>query len=234
MKRLLFIIPWVLLLVTGCTVAPNTDLTALVEEQLVEIEGLKSENAALLDQIKALEATESPEQQEINQTPASLLQRATEVVQLLKDEDMASLATYVHPTQGVRFTPYGYVNFATDQAFTAAQVPNLLSDTTVYTWGSFDGSGDPIQLTAAAYFADFVYDEDYISPHIIGNNTVIGTGNSLINMAQVYPTASFVEFHFTGFDTQYGGLDWSSLRLVFEQVGGEWMLIGIIHDQWTI
>jgi len=53
-------------------------------------------------------------------------------------------------------------------------------------------------------------------------------------LAIAYPTASFVEFHFTGFDPQYGGIDWSSLRLVFENVGGNWLLIGIVHDGWTI
>jgi len=43
-----------------------------------------------------------------------------------------------------------------------------------------------------------------------------------------------VEYHFPGIDPQYGGLDWRSLRLVFQQSGGEWYLVGIIHDQWTI
>jgi len=29
-----------------------------------------------------------------------------------------------------------------------------------------------------------------------------------------------VEYHFPGIDPQYGGLDWRSLRLVFQQSGG--------------
>lgn len=31
-----------------------------------------------------------------------------------------------------------------------------------------------------------------------------------------------------------GGMDWGSLRFVFEQKQGEWKLSGIISDQWTI
>ena len=27
--------------------------------------------------------------------------------------------------------------------------------------------------------------------------------------------------------------DWSALRLVFEQVDGRWLLVGVVHDQWT-
>ena len=44
--------------------------------------------------------------------------------------------------------------------------------------------------------------------------------------------------HFPGFDKKYGGMDWESLRLVFEDAtlggGTELMLVGIVHAQWTI
>jgi hypothetical protein len=69
---------------------------------------------------------------------------------------------------------------------------------------------------------------------MIGNNIVIGKGNTLENIHEVYPDGVFVEFHFTGFNEQYDGMDWKSLRLVFEQDGGSWRLVGIVHDQWTI
>jgi hypothetical protein len=46
----------------------------------------------------------------------------------------------------------------------------------------------------------------------------------------VYPKAQFVEYHFPGFDAKYEGLDWKSLRLIFDQKGTEWLLIGIQHD----
>jgi (p)ppGpp synthase/HD superfamily hydrolase len=43
-----------------------------------------------------------------------------------------------------------------------------------------------------------------------------------------------VEYHFSGFDPKYEGMDWRSLRLVFEEKDNIWHLVGIIHDQWTI
>ena len=47
-----------------------------------------------------------------------------------------------------------------------------------------------------------------------------------------------MEAHFPGFDKKFGGMDWESLRLVFEEVatdgGSELMLVGIVHDEWTI
>ena len=218
------------LALSGCTAAtPDTNL----EE---ELEAKNSVITALEEEKKALEA-KIAELEEVEPVPASqdsLISTALEVVQVIKDEDMVALSTYIHPTQGVRFSPYGYIDVPTNQVFTIAQVPGLMTNPQILTWGSYDGTGDPIDLSFADYFEEFVYDEDYVNPHMIGNNVLIGTGNTLNNIANVYPNGEFIEFHFTGFDPQYEGIDWSSLKLVFEEDNGTWYLIGIIHDQWTI
>lgn len=232
MKKLSILLALLLFFTVGCTPQVDNALATTIETQTKEIATLKDQNVKLTAEVEILK-TMIPEAPAAT-SPPSLLSTALTVITLLENDDMTGLAPYVHPTLGLRFSPYGYVDLATAQVFTAAQIPGLLADSTVYTWGSYDGSGDPIQLTPAAYYAEFVYDEDYANPHMIGNNTVIGTGNTLINTVTVYPTASFVEFHFTGFDPQYSGMDWSSLRLIFENVGGNWLLIGIVHDAWTI
>lgn len=233
MRKLSILLAILLFFTVGCTPQGDNTLATTVETQTKEIATLKDQNLKLAEEVASLKAM-IPEEPAVATSPPSLLSTALTVIALLEDNDMVGLAAYVHPTLGVRFTPYSYVDLTNDQVFTAVQIPNFLTDPTVYTWGSYDGSGDPMTLTPSAYFTDFVYDEDYINPHMIGNNTVIGTGNSINNLATAYPTASFVEFHFTGFDPQYGGIDWSSLRLVFENVGGNWLLIGIVHDGWTI
>ncbi len=221
MKKLLCLLIVVFML-SGCDV-PGEDSSKTIQEQAAQILELKAENEALAKQLKA----QAPQ-------AASLLSTAQTVVQLIKDQDMAGLSAHVHPVQGVRFSPYSHVNLQTDLVFSSQQIAGLMQDSTVQTWGVFDGSGDPIQMDFASYYTKFVYDQDYINPHMIGNNTLIGTGNTINNVAQIYPAASFVEFHFTGFDPQYSGMDWTSLRLIFENVGGTWMLIGIQHDGWTI
>ncbi len=225
----------VMLIGVGCSAPPQVDLTQQLDSQKQEIGNLKTENQQLGTEVAALKAAASDAQTPSSAaSPPTLLMTSLAVAQLLADGDMAGLAPYVHPTLGVRFTPYSMIDTTNDLVFTTAQIPNILTDPTVYTWGSFDGSGDPIALTPAAYFTQFVTDQDFVNPHMIGNNTAIGTGNSINNLVTAYPTASFVEFHFTGFDPQYGGIDWASLRLVFENVGGNWLLIGIVHDGWTI
>jgi hypothetical protein len=163
-----------------------------------------------------------------------LLLRSLQAIELIKDQNWEGLSGMVHPEQGLRFTPYPYVDVQKDQAFTAEQVAGLDSDTTVYQWGSYDGSGDPIELSFHDYYERFVYDHDFASSQVIGNNHAVSHGNTLDNVSQAYSNGKFIEFYFEGFDPQYQGMDWSSLKLVFEQVAGEWYLVGIVHGEWTI
>jgi hypothetical protein len=172
-------------------------------------------------------------------TPAPLdpqqivLSRAAEVVLALKNQDMLGLAGYVHPVNGLRFSPYAYVQ-DTNLVFPAEQVASLLSDETNYQWGFYDGSGMNIDLSFSAYFAEFIYDVDFANAAQISVNQRIGLGNSIDNSAEYYPNAIIIEYHFPGFDASYQGMDWRSLRLVFQEYSGVWYLVGIIHDEWTI
>lgn len=202
-------------------------------EEITSLENELTESAEKLSEIVAkLEELENQPPQPLSST--NLLSASLDVLEALDTKDMALLESLSHPTTPIRFTPYAYVNASTDLTFSANAFPTLINDTTVFTWGEYDGSGDPLNLTFDGYLDAFVYDEDYLNPHMIGLNNTIGQGNSLNNVASSYPSASFVEFHFTGFDPQYGGMDWSSLILVFEQVSGNWKLIAIVHNQWTI
>jgi hypothetical protein len=170
------------------------------------------------------------------QPPSTLqiiLDRAFLVISALKNKDMTTLSQYVHPQMGLRFSSYATVK-DTDQVFSPAKVAGFMDDPTVYIWGNFDGSGQPISLTFADYYAKFVYDEDFANPPQLALNHRLGTGNSIDNSLEFYPGSLVVEFYFPGFDPQYSGMDWRSLRLVFMQQGNDWYLAGIIHDQWTI
>jgi len=160
---------------------------------------------------------------------------ADEAVKALREKDMERLAALVHPTKGVRFSPYGYVRTEADGdlVFTADQVRGLMEDKTVYQWGVYDGSGEPIELTFAEYYDKFVYDQDFANASKKAVDEIIGTGNTLINLDEAYPNGRFVEYHYPGTE-EYDHMDWASLRLVFEEVDGLWYLVGIVHDQWTI
>lgn len=161
-------------------------------------------------------------------------ERGKAVIFALKKRDMSTLGAFIHPEKGVRFSPYAYVDIKNDQVFEAKEIPGLMKSKSIYTWGTYDGKGDPIKLTFSEYYEKFVYDQDFANPQEIGYNKIIGTGTTLNNIKKAYPEGRFIEYHFSVFNPKFEGMDWESLRLVFEEYKGEWYLVGIVHDQWTI
>ena len=169
----------------------------------------------------------------ISEAENSVAARADQAIRALSARDMDTLADMANPAWGVRFSPYANVR-QEDIVFTPDQLRAAFADSTIYTWGAFDGSGEPIQMTFAGYYDSFIYSQDFANAEQTCFNCVLGKGNSLNNAAEFYPGAVIVEYYFSGFDPQYAGMDWRSLRLVFRQDGDTWYLVGIINDQWTI
>ena len=72
---------------------------------------------------------------------------AAQIIQALKSRDLETLSRFVHPAEGVRFSPYAYIRVSQgtqgseDLVFSAAQTRDLFNDLTVHNWGAFDGSG---------------------------------------------------------------------------------------------
>ena len=163
-----------------------------------------------------------------------LLNSACAVNRCLQQQNWAALAAYVHPARGVTFTPYSTVDLESDLSFTPDQIKNLAQDKNVYTWGFEDGRGDPIQLTMQEYFFRYVCNADYTQAPEIGIDRIITGGNALENLAEIYTGCRFVDFCFPSADPVNDGLDWSSLKLVFQLEGEHWYLVGIVHGEWTI
>lgn len=199
------------------------DLRKEYQQQVIklqnEIENLKKSSE---ERISPLEAQKIIEDETI------------EVILAIKNKDMDKLSTFINPGKGARFSPYSHVNIDNDLIFTADQIKNISKDKTKYTWGIYDGSGLPIELTSEDYFKKFVYDQDFANAKEIGYNQILGKGNMINNEFEVYPNSIIVEYYFPGFDPKYEGMDWESLRLVYEEKDNTWYLTGIVHDQWTI
>jgi len=201
------------LLVTSCNTCQSVDTSASDDDQT---QSADSTSAEIPDQ-----------------PILSLEEFSTMIIELIRDKNYAAISSYVHPEEGIRFSPYAYVE-ANNLVFSADQILQMdLSDTTQYLWGSSDGTGDPIYLTFAKYHDSFIYDADFANPEEIGLNTVVGQGNTLVNHAEFYPGSEFVEYHFSGFEEKYAGMDWRSLRLIFRSVENHYFLIAIVHDSWT-
>ncbi len=221
----------------------KTVLKELNFKSVDELVDKYNKNSDDLEQLKVdSEKKEKELQDQINdmtmklqsQSGQTLICAALDVAELLKNNDYHGLSSqYVDPDKGLTFSPVPFINLTTDKNFTPAEVANLATDTTVYTWTTNLPSGDPLNQTYSNYATNYVNDHDYTEPHLIGNNYIVRTSNMISNIQTVYPSSYFVSLHFTGFDPAVDGLDWTSLRLVFREISGEWKLLNINHAHWT-
>jgi hypothetical protein len=220
----------VMLLLAACNGTPNA--APEPQEQIQQ-----PQESQPKDQIDEQPQEEQPQEQvepEEGQPPTAQ-EAATTVMAALKNGNMSTIAAWAHPKKGVRFSPYGYVDTKTDLVFTRDELEGLMENSKKYVWRTFAGSGELIELTYSEYHKQFVYDADFIGDAEIAVNKVLGESTTLNNLNEVYPKDShnFVEYHIDGIDPAFEGMDWSSLRLVFEKIGEDHALVGIIHDQWT-
>ncbi|TCK88011.1 hypothetical protein EDC19_2658 [Natranaerovirga hydrolytica] len=212
----------------------NTDQMNELEAQIEALEDqiniLEEENETLQNQIEEREDQEDKEDQD----DETLIQIALKTVNWIKEKEMDKIAEIAHPEEGITFSPYAYLDLDEDIVLESDELTEIFESEEVYTWGVFDGKGNPIEKTFGEYYERFIYDEDFANPHMIGNNVQISTGNTINNIEEAYPEGEFIEFHFEGFEEDYFGMDWRSLRLVFEEYEGEMYLRAIVHDEWTI
>lgn len=227
-KKSIFIISLILfaILLSGCGVNKGTgdDLQGRLEEKDKKIAQLEEK----------IEDLESQLENSRDLSSEGLLFKTVEIINAIKDKDFPKLSTFVHPTKGLRFSPYDFIDTETSKVFTVEEVRNLGDNHQVYMWGHYDGSGEPIELNFNDYYERFIYDADFANPQVIGNDVAVSYGNAIDNTKEIYPNSHFIELHFKGLDPKYEGMDWRSLKLVFEQEDGKWYLVAIVHGEWTI
>ena len=165
---------------------------------------------------------------------ATLLHRTADtILGALKQRNTALLSRWIHPEWKLHFSPYGYIDKPDGQTLDSSALQTLLKKGTVVYWVPYDGSGDPIDLTLKDYLDGFVLDRDFVQAPAIAVDSIMGHGNTLLNMKEAYPEARFVEYYFPGTEAM-GYMDWKTLRLLFQQRDGKLWLVCIAHDEWTI
>ena len=113
-----------------------------------------------------------------------LLKTTQNILTLLKNKNYSAFANYIHPVEGIRFSPYGFVdtvhNIKLSKQKFINEAGNPVQDMII--WGEFDGTGDLIKMTLNNYMRRFVYDVDFVKPEKRSVNKFIGGGNSLNNL----------------------------------------------------
>lgn len=228
MKRIFIVVIAISSFVIACSDnSGNTSDTSTVDTSTAG-----NDNADSLQQAKAV----NDSLQFVRRKDSILMKMTQNVLTAIKNKNYSAFANYIHPVEGIRFSPYAFIDTIKHIKFSKsafnAQVNK--ADSEMKVWGLFDGTGDPIKMTLNNYMNRFVYDADFIKPEKSSVNKFISGGNSLNNLSDVYKNCDFTESHFSGFDPKYSGMDWKTLRLVFKERNRRFYLVGIVHDEWTI
>ena len=101
-----------------------------------------------------------------------------------------------------------------------------------FTWGEKDGTGDLLVLSINDYIKQWVFKRDYLNSNYT-LNTSEKMGNSINNLYDIYPGASFTENYIPG-TAEYSDMNWNTLKLVFEKHQNTYYLVAVINDSWTI
>jgi hypothetical protein len=157
--------------------------------------------------------------------------RAREVLLAIKELDMRALSDYVHPVKGVRFSTYAWVD-REDKWLSRRQVRNLARRDPATVWFTVDEAGTRMRMTGRAYLSKYVYEHDYLKASRVSYNTQHKRSNTIPNVLDFYPRAIVVEYYEPNPAPNERG--WDTLWLVFEKMGREWYLVGVVKDSPTI
>lgn len=164
----------------------------------------------------------------------TLTQQALHIQKALAEGDYAAITDDIHPTRGVRFSMYAYIQPKIDKTFSRDQYAQYLKQSKIrFTWGEKDGTGDLLIATLPDYLRHWVNASVFGDNPAISVNNSQAVGNSINNLNKIYQNSDYVEFYKDG-SAEYSGMDWRAMRLVFDEYQGKRYLVAIISDQWTI
>ena len=162
-----------------------------------------------------------------------LIYTANKIVAHLYKLEIDSLNNFTFNDNQILFAPYQYLDTSIAKSFT----PNLLSmvnksEKKVH-WANYDGTGEPMDLDVKSYFLKYINDKDYLKADTIRANESVKIGNAVNNINTIFSGAQYVEYFYKGTDKN-DGINWKSLKIVFNKLNDKFILVAIVHNQWTV
>lgn len=214
MKRL-FLFSFIIVLLSACNSNKESKEETQIKDSVIVKQELPKDDGDGMSQQDSIKAT------------------ARQILVFFKENNYPELSKYFS-SEGVVFSPYGFIDPTNSKKLTPEDFLESINKKWILTWGNFDGTGEPIKLSVTAYLKKFVYNADYLNAEAVGYDAIMKQGNSSNNLKELFPNHHYIDYHFSGFDQKLDGMDWTSLRLVFEKEDGQYFLVAVIHDQWTV
>lgn len=191
--------------------------------------------------------SDSPEVSATSTSPTTVISDTTVVISEMNAEELAlvhlrCLARLdfecndsINEGGKVLFAPYTSFDEASMQRLSFLELWELHAQDSLLNWGEFDGTGEPIEMTAQRYFQRFVFDVNYLDSLVEINSVVLPMrGNSISALEQLFPEGEFVEFYSPPKNPELMGMDWRSLIIVFQQIENQLRLVALVHNEWRI
>lgn len=162
----------------------------------------------------------------------SILANAKRIINHIKAKEFDKVSSFVSIDSGLRFSSNSYIT-KEDLQVPKEQVAGLWTNGKKYTWGTEEGSGEPIRKTFADYYTSYIYSKDFVNaPDIEVNKTLRGNTTSITNFKEVYPGSVNVDFHFP--NTNEDAYDWATLRFIFIKENDSWHLRHIQQESYSM
>lgn len=151
--------------------------------------------------------------------------------------DFIGLEELISPNKGLIISTTPYINKPNYITLSIANFQKFSKggdSSTVFKWGTYDATGEPIYMTYQQFYKRFLCPINYLGKVIkISYNNIPTRSTASNNYKTIFPKAKFVEYYFPG-TKKSANMDWHSLILVFEQVSNKLYLSSIIIDFWRI
>lgn len=156
-------------------------------------------------------------------------QAATQFLIALRMNEQETLMDFVHPIDGIRFSPIPRIDTMIHNQLSKDSIISLFESNKKIYWGL--GFLDrPIESSITEYFNTYVRSANFLRADHVNHNNVHMENKH--NHDKIYPNLNYIDYYCKGSD--YFGLNWRSLRLVFKNHIGKPYLVAIVHEKTSL
>jgi len=147
------------------------------------------------------------------------------IISVIIDQNFIRITKYVNDKKGLLITMYPVIALKYDPVFTKQQISKFKNTKEEYKWGLEEGSGEMFLGTPNKFFSTFM-DIELNRISRVGMNTMLTTPGYKENQWDVFSNSIVIEYYVNP-SSEFSGMDWLSVRLIFEKIDNKYYLVGL-------
>jgi len=131
--------------------------------------------------------------EELKAIEGDIANLANLVIKSLKFKNFNLLSEYVHPTKGIRFSPYSYI-LSSDMILKQSDIKKINNNHKKFDWGMKSSNMEQINLTFDNYFDRYVYNFDFANANQIIFQNITDSLDRVDNIKSFYANSYIMEY----------------------------------------